>query len=175
MMERRFIFFLMFMFACVFAQAADRSVSLCCESGMVNDVDRDTVSQSSGSVVLSSTYCADGNWKLTPEWQTSKRLGAWGWSCLGVGTAATVGGLIWLTCAIIKDEGTMWDSIGISTLMISGPVLMLSSIPLLVLSYKYKSKARKSVGMDIGITGIPDIIPLHRKRCVPAIGMSITF
>lgn len=110
-------------------------------------------------------------YKQSPEWQQYKRLRAWGWTALGVGSAMTIVGS--LGCAYVIQMGDSDGSPGLLLAMpIVGGALTVSSVPLLVRAYKNRRKA-----LAIGATSqTTSLLPSAGKgEQQPAVALSLYF
>ncbi len=116
-------------------------------------------------------------YKQTKYWGRYKTLRAIGWSMFGVGTLGTafcvVGGAIDLYFCHHEDydrEKRMWN-----TLICSGGVIMAGSIPVIVLAYKNRAKAKRSVRLAPACSCISVDMPTGHSEIVPAVGINVTF
>lgn len=92
---------------------------------------------------LTNTFPQDSSqsYKNTPEWGNYKTLRVIGWSFLGVGIAAGVTGPFVL---IVNHEMSPHPKPWIgATIWGTGIALTVASIPILVLAYHYRWKAKK--------------------------------
>lgn len=150
---RYIIFLLIFLFLSHPLYARDEAVH---ESWVV-------VNDGSSPLVTQDLY------KQTKEWKTSKALRIAGWSALGVGLPTAFYGTV-LVGMVNLESGNVGSSI---VVLIVGGTLTLSSIPLFIVSHRYKKKAMNKV--DIGLT--PIYTPSYTGNTVytPAVNFSIRF
>lgn len=112
------------------------------------------------------------NYKLTPEWRKYRTLNALGWTCLGVGTTATLFcGFITALSAIEGGDVFVPTAVGMGI----GGAMMLSSVPMLIVAHNYKNKAKHlTVNADAGFINViaPSSCALANA---PAVGISLDF
>lgn len=111
-------------------------------------------------------------YKNTAEWGKYKVLRAIGWSCLGVGVAAGVTGpFIMIVNHEMSPNPTPWVG---ATIWGTGIALTAASIPLLIVAYHYRSKAKK---MNFSVGMAPLEVPSYNGRfcSLPAFNLSLTF
>ena len=119
----------------------------------------------------SSPLVTQDLYKQTKEWKTSKIFRIAGWSALGVGLPTAFYGAVGL--AIDNQSGGIGKGNPFVAVLIAGGTLTLSSIPLFIVSHRYKKKAMNKV--DIGLT--PIYTPSYTGNTVytPAVNFSIRF
>lgn len=130
--------------------------------------------QYANNPAITTTLPQDLNqpYKNTPEWGKYKTLSAIGWSFLGVGVAAGVTGpFVMIVNHEMSPNPAPW--IG-ATIWGTGIALTAASIPILILAYHYRWKAKKR-DIDIGLSSLD--IPLSNGRftTLPAFNLSISF
>lgn len=114
-------------------------------------------------------------YKLTPYWKKHNVFKTCAWSAFGVGLCGTVVGYIGAivngyTNAHWKEEKGTWEFI-----IASGTVVTCSSIPLFVLSHKYKKKAKKTAKVSVAYSSINMVSPDGMRRSDPSVGVLINF
>lgn len=129
-----------------------------------------SVVQMYGESAFSESTAGTFDYKTTQEWRTYKVLRAVGWSSLGVGIPTTFYGLIGLGLSL-NDGGNGHPFIAI---IATGGALTLSSIPLLIIANKYKTKAKK-VDLSVGVTSINSPSIYNRIDYAPAISFALNF
>ena len=111
------------------------------------------------------------SYKQSPEWQKYKRLRAWGWTALGVGSAMTIVGS--LGCAYVIQMGDSDGGPGpLLAMPILGGALTVSSVPLLVRAYKNRRKAL-AIGATSQTTSLLPSVGKGERQ--PALALSLYF
>lgn len=110
------------------------------------------------------------NYKMTKEWKRYKVLRAVGWSALGVGIPATLGGLVGVGVSVIGGDPYG----GFIAILAAGGVLTLSSIPILISAYHYRSKAKK-VAFELRMAQVSNPGMNNRQSFQPALGIALRF
>lgn len=111
------------------------------------------------------------NYKQTKEWGKYKALRAVGWSAFGVGVPATLVGLF--ICALAVDAAPEADTAG-AIVTVSGGALTLSSIPILISAYHYRSKAKK-MALNVGVRSINAPSFSNKTDYTPALSLALNF
>lgn len=110
-------------------------------------------------------------YKATPEWRKFKVMRAVGWSALGVGLGtAAFGGLV---AAFSAFEGGDFTGIPLA-IVATGGSLAVASVPILIVGYGYKKKAkRKVLNMNVMSMTMPRAV--GAPYSAPGLGFSLTF
>lgn len=115
-------------------------------------------------------------YEQTIYWKKYKKLKKYAFGVLGLGVCGTIVGWIGetgnsaYTNGNWKDDGKVWDAIlGI------GLGLTVSSIPLFVISYKNKKKAKSSMEFSLSSSTIYERITNGKELAQPALGICVNF
>lgn len=137
--------------ATVKAETTDGSV-------MASEVSESVVKPATGQAVtpLSASIVDPEAYKATSAWGVSRMYKGLAWTSFGVGMASLTGSVIWTIGGFANDKFGPNDRAGISILAVAGATFLLSSIPLFVLSNRYKNKAKSSVALALTTTTITE-------------------
>lgn len=108
------------------------------------------------------------NYKNTKEWKRYRLFQALGWSCAVVGSLST--GICICLCSLCDFYTGSVSSGCIAFVAMSGTVL-LASVPMFILSYKYKKKA-KSLKIGASALSVPSS---QGFRSTPGLSVAFTF
>lgn len=116
-------------------------------------------------IELSSTVNFD--YKSTPEWGKYKVLRAVGWSALGYSVPAFVGGWAIVLHSAMNHGSNFGIGLG-SSLMVSGMVCGVSSVPILICAYHFRHKAKR-ISLNLAPTLVSTCFPTQAN--LPAVGI----
>lgn len=115
-------------------------------------------------------------YKQTVYWKKHKKLKRYAFGALGLGVCGTIVGwygMIANSAYVNSDwenDGKVWGYV-----FVTGVGLTASSIPLFVVSYVNKKRAKKSVEYSLKSSNIHLISPNGRWQTQPAVGFCINF
>lgn len=128
---------------------------------------------SSASPVISVTPQFD--YKESKYWGRYTALRTAGWITFGTGVGFFIGGYAMILGAWATDSDVA-DGLGVagSLMLLSAPVLVLTSIPLLACAYYNRSKAKKMY-LNVGASMLPSGGSSPFKASTPALSLALTF
>jgi hypothetical protein len=115
-------------------------------------------------------------YKQTVYWKRHKKFKAYAYGTLGLGICSmTVGwlgkaGNSAITNSNWKEEGKVWDVV-----LVAGTGLMISSIPLFILSHKNKVKAKEGLTVSLVTDNINLDLQNGTKHSRQTIGVNVSF
>ena len=132
----------------------------------------ETLSTDSPGIAVTPQF----DYKESKYWGSYTALRTAGWITLGTGVVFLISGY---SC-ILGAWGTMHDAVADrlavagSIMLVSSPILVVTSIPLLACAYYNRSKAKKMY-MNVGASMLPsgNLSPL--KVSTPALSLALTF
>lgn len=117
----------------------------------------------------------DKSYKQTKYWKRHNVYKTCAWSAMGLGIASFGAGTIVCMASLADDHDNNSGEIG-GTLVLSGIGLSAASIPMFILAYRNKYKAKESVlDVSLNATGIPTVSALGQTQIQPALGISVNF
>lgn len=153
-------------------------VSVCCAVNALGQTEEIpqaemTVNDMSGGEMSMSAYdtpSAPIFYKSTAEWKKFKIMRAVGWSAFGVGLATVAFGGLY-AAAVAVDKGDLgWPGVA---LFAGGGGLMVASVPILIVGYRYKHKAER-LKLDVGLGALRSV-DRERFSGAPALQLRFTF
>lgn len=115
------------------------------------------------------------NYKESKYWGRYTALRTAGWITFGTGVGFFIGGyaMILGACWAADDNADVLGVTG-SLMLLSAPVLVLTSIPLLACAYYNRSKAKKMY-LNVGASMLPSGGSSPFKASTPALSLALTF
>ena len=109
------------------------------------------------------------DYKQTKEWKKFKRLRAYGWTALGVGSVMVCMGTI--ICSV--GTGLTGNDVGAMIVFpCTGAALVATSIPMLTIAYKNRRKAKS---FSFTTSSLSVDLPNGEKQTQPALGLCLNF
>lgn len=112
------------------------------------------------------------DYKKTAEWGRYKALRAVGWSFLGVGVVSFFGGVYE---ALLEFALSGKNSVAGPIMVISGGVLTMTSIPILIVAYNNRRKAKR-MSLDFGMSRVASpSLAANTLVASPALSLRLSF
>lgn len=117
----------------------------------------------------------DDSYKRTTYWRRHNVYKACGWTSLGLGIAATGAGAVIGIVNGFTDNHKSSDNAS-NALVIGGLGLTAASVPMFILSYKNKYKAKEAVlNVSLNATSVQTVSPFGQTCAQPALGLCLSF
>lgn len=148
--------------------------SLCAFSQEVESLALDNTQEEmsmQSPVIISDNAMMPFDYKNTQEWGKYKTLRAVGWTFLGVGGVSLFGGMFEMA---LEHSFSGKHSLAGPIMMIAGGVLTASSVPILIIAYDNRKKAKR-MALDVGVTAINTPCFSNRMDYTPALSFALKF
>lgn len=114
------------------------------------------------------------DYKQSPQWVKYKTLRTVGWSMAGASVGLFLGGFAVALCCFANDFSDDGVAVAGAWLIVSAPVVLVASIPILAVAYRNRYKA-KHLKLEAGVDMIRTQSPMLAMRPTPAAGLTLRF